>query len=69
MLPRTCADCRRSRRINGVMRCEENRSNAIGGVIILDVEQAKRAASFEPICTLVAASCAFYQTVSCSQEA
>jgi len=46
------------------MRCEENRSNAIGGVIVLDVEQARRAASFERICTLVAAACAFYQTVS-----
>jgi len=45
------------------MRCEENRSNAIGGVIVLDVEQANGAASFERICTLVAAACAFYQTV------
>ena len=63
MLPKTCTDCRRCRPINGAMRCEENRSNAIGGVIVLDVEQAKRAASFESICTLVAARCAFYQTV------
>ena len=63
MLPRNCRDCRRSRCINGVMRCEENRSNAIGGVIVLDVEQANGAASFERICTLVAAACAFYQTV------
>jgi len=64
MDPKRCTDCRRSRRTNGVMRCEENRSNAIGGVIVLDVEQARRAASFERICTLVAAACAFYQTVS-----
>jgi hypothetical protein len=46
------------------MRCEENRSNAIGGVIVLDVEQAKGVASFERICTLVAAACAFFQIVS-----
>ena len=63
MLPKTCTDCRRSRCINGAMRCEEIRSNAIGGVIVLDVEQAKCAASFERICTLVAARCAFYQNV------
>ena len=63
MPPKTCTDCRRSRCINGAMRCEENRSNAIGGVIVLDVEQAKRATSFERVCTLVAARCAFYQTV------
>jgi hypothetical protein len=64
MGPKTCADCRRSRRINGAMRCEENRSSAIGGVIVIEVEQAKRAASFERVCALVAARCAFYQTVS-----
>lgn len=64
MEPKTCADCRRSRRLNGVMRCEENRSSAIGGVIVIDVQQAKRVASFERICALVAARCAFYQTVT-----
>jgi hypothetical protein len=62
-MPRTCADCRRGRSINGAMRCEELRSSAIGGVIILDVEQAKCAAAFDRICALVAARCAFYQTV------
>ena len=45
------------------MMLQKNRSNAIGGVIVLDVEQAKGAASFERICTLVAARCTFYQTV------
>ena len=64
MPPKTCADCRRSRRINGAMRCEENRSSAIGGVIVIDVEHAKGAESFERTCTLVAARCAFYQIVS-----
>ena len=64
MLPKSCTDCRRSRRINGVMRCEEQRSSAIGGVIVLDVEQAKRAARFERLCTGIAARCSFYQTVS-----
>jgi hypothetical protein len=49
---KSCTDCRRSRSINGAMRCEETRSSAIGGVIILDVEQAKRVATFERICTL-----------------
>ena len=46
------------------MRCEEQRSSAIGGVIVLDVEQAKRAARFERLCTVIAARCSFYQTVS-----
>ena len=61
---KSCTDCRRSRSINGAMRCEESRSSAIGGVIVLDVEQAKRGGTFERICTLVGARCAFYQTVS-----
>jgi hypothetical protein len=64
MPPKSCTDCRRSRRINGAMRCEEQRSSAIGGVIVLDVEQAKRAARFERVCTVIAARCSFYQTVS-----
>ena len=64
MPQKTCADCRRSRRINGAMRCEENRSSAIGGVIVVDVEQAKLGDSFERICALFAARCAFYQTVT-----
>ena len=63
MPPKTCTDCRRSRRINGAMRCEENRSSAIGGVIVIDEEQAKHVASFERICTLVATRCTFFQTV------
>ena len=46
------------------MRCEETRSSAIGGVIVLDVEQAKHVDTFERICTLVGAHCAFYQIVS-----
>jgi hypothetical protein len=64
MPAKTRADCRHSRRINGAMRCEEQRSNAIDDVIILDVEQAKRAARFGPICTRVAARCAFCQSVA-----
>ncbi len=64
MPAKTRADCRHSRRITGAMRCEEQRSNAIDGVIILDVDQAKRAASFEPFCTLVAARCAYCQNVA-----
>ena len=60
----TCAECRHSRRTNGAMRCEEQRSNAIDGAIILDVEQAKRAASLEPICTRLAARCACCQSVA-----
>jgi hypothetical protein len=64
MPPKTCADCRRSRSINGAMRCEERRSSVIGGVIVLDLEQAKRVGTFERICTLVGARCSFYQTVS-----
>jgi hypothetical protein len=63
MLPKTCTDCRRSRRISGAMRCEESRSNAIGGVIVLDAEQAKRVGDFERACRLVAGRCTFYQTV------
>ena len=64
MLLKTCTDCRRGRRLNGALRCEERRSSAIGGVIVRDVEQAKHAASFEQICALLAARCVFYQTVS-----
>jgi hypothetical protein len=62
MRPKTFTDCRR--RINGAMRCEEQRSNTVGGLIIVDVEQAKGAASFEHICTLVAARCAICQRVA-----
>ena len=61
---KSCTDCRRSRCSNGAMRCEETRSSTFGGVIVLDVEQAKRVATFERICMLVGARCAFYQTVS-----
>ena len=64
MNTKSCTDCRRARSINGAIRCEESRSSAIGGVILLDVEQAKRVGTFERICTLVGARCAFYQTVS-----
>ena len=46
------------------MRCEERRSNAIGGVIVVDVARAESAESFERVCALVAARCGFYQTVS-----
>ena len=60
---KSCTDCRRSRSINGAMRCEEMRSSAIGGVIVLDVEQAKRGGDFERACSLVGGRCAFYQTV------
>lgn len=64
MSPKSCADCRRSRRLNDVMRCEERRSSAIGGVIVIDVPYTKRVATFERICALVAASCAFFQAVA-----
>ena len=64
MPPKNCADCRRARCVSGAMRCEENRSSAIGGVIVLDVEQAKHVGTFERICTLIGARCAFYQIVS-----
>ena len=37
---------------------------AISGAIVLDVEPAKRAAAFERICALVAARCAFHQSVT-----
>ena len=61
---KSCTDCRRSRSSNGAIRCEEARSSTFGGVIVLDVEQAKRVATFERICMLVCARCAFYQSVS-----
>jgi hypothetical protein len=63
MTAKSCADCRRRRQVNGVLRCEERRSSAIGGVIVLDVAQAKSAATFERVCALVAARCPFYQAV------
>ncbi len=64
MTQKNCATCRRHRCTDGVLRCEERRSSAIGGVIVLDVAQAKSAESFERVCALVAARCAFFQAVS-----
>jgi hypothetical protein len=64
MPPRSCADCRRGRPVSGALRCEEQRSNAIGGVIVIDIHQARRAAAFERICGLVAARCAFFQRIT-----
>jgi hypothetical protein len=31
-MEKSCTNCRRHRQINGTLRCEERRSNAIGGV-------------------------------------
>ena len=64
MTQKNCAACRRHRQTDGVLRCEERRSAAIGGVIILDVAHAKSAHSFERVCALVAAHCAFFQSLS-----
>ena len=64
MSAKSCADCRRHRTVSGVLRCEERRSSAIGGVIVLDVAQAKSAETFERVCALVAARCPFYQAVA-----
>ena len=64
MTGKSCADCRRRRQVNGVLRCEERRSSAIGGVIVLDVAEARGAATFERLCALIAARCPFYQTVA-----
>ena len=50
--------------VKGTLRCEEPRSNAIGGVVIHDVAHARSTKSFERACALVAARCGFYQTVS-----
>jgi hypothetical protein len=63
-MEKSCTNCRRHRQINGTLRCEERRSNAIGGVIILDVAHAVSGESFELVCAMVAARCSFYQTVS-----
>jgi hypothetical protein len=63
-MEKSCENCRRRRQVNGVLRCEERRSSAIGGVIVIDVESAKSAATFARVCARVAARCAFYQTVS-----
>ena len=59
-----CTNCRRSRAINGAMHCEESRSSAIGGVIVVDLEEAKRVGTLDRLCMLVGARCAFYQTIS-----
>jgi hypothetical protein len=63
-MEKSCTNCRRHRQINGTLRCEERRSNAIGGVIVLDVAHAVSGENFELVCAMVAASCSFYQTVS-----
>jgi hypothetical protein len=41
-------------RYRRTLRCEERRSNAIGGVIILDVAHAVSGESFELVCAMVA---------------
>ena len=64
MAPKSCSDCRRRHCVADALRCEEWRSSVIGGVIVLDVEQAKRVGTFERICALIGARCAFYQSVS-----
>ena len=64
MSAKSCADCRCHRYFDGALRCEERRSNATGGVIVLDVACAKSARTFERVCTLVAARCMHYQTLA-----
>ena len=64
MTAKSCADCRRRRQVNGVLRCEERRPSAIGGVIVLDVAHAMSAETFERVCALLAARCPFYQSVA-----
>jgi hypothetical protein len=60
---KSCAHCMRHRNVNGVLRCEERRSKAIGDVIVRDVASTKMAGLFERICQLVAARCGFYQAL------
>ena len=59
--PKSCDTCRRHRHSADVLRCTEIRSNAVGGVIVVDVIAAKKAGSFHRICAQVAERCRFYQ--------
>jgi hypothetical protein len=61
---RSCVDCRRQRNVDGVMRCEERRSAALGGVIVLDRDDPRKDESLERVCVLIAARCRFFQVVS-----
>lgn len=57
----SCSTCRRSRHNIDVLRCTEIRSNAVGGVVVVAVEAARKANTYERICALVAERCKFYQ--------
>jgi hypothetical protein len=57
----SCRICRRSRASGDVLYCGELRSNAVGGVIVLDVAAAKRAGTFGRECEQVAHRCKYYQ--------
>ncbi|HJY79037.1 MAG TPA: hypothetical protein VKE95_20510 [Burkholderiales bacterium] len=61
---KSCQNCRLHRNVDGALRCEEPRSKSVGRVIVLDVLYSKMAGSFERVCTLVAARCSFYQTLT-----
>ena len=61
---KSCEQCRRHRAINGVLRCDEPRSSAVGGVVVLDMAIARSAGNLDRICALVAERCRFYQPAS-----
>jgi hypothetical protein len=58
---RSCTSCRRHRASNDVLRCTEQRSNAVGGVVVVAVSAAKKARTYEQIARNVADRCKYFQ--------
>jgi len=58
---RSCTQCRRHRAAGDTLRCTEQRSNAVGGVIVAVVSAAKQAGTYEQIAINMADRCRFYQ--------
>lgn len=58
---KSCTACRRSSASGDVLYCRELRSNAIGGVIVVGIAEAKRARTYEEHCANVARRCKYYQ--------
>jgi glycine/serine hydroxymethyltransferase len=58
---KTCTACRRSRTSNDNLYCNELRSSAIGGVIVIGVAEMKRSGMYEEHAANVAQRCKYFQ--------
>lgn len=57
----SCITCRRHRSSGDVLYCSEPRSNAVGGVAVVDVGAAKHAGQYERMAREMAHRCKYYQ--------